>query len=57
MAAIPEEAKGRIEDLIRNLEVATGEILFRDKDLMPIVAAMRQHLNGLRALLGLEKPH
>ncbi len=52
-----DEEKKRIDELISNLEWATGQILLRDKNLTPLVDRMRKNLWGLRALLGVEHPH
>jgi hypothetical protein len=52
-----DEQKQKADDLISNLEIATGEILTRDRVLMPVVKDMRIHLRALRALLGVERPH
>ena len=52
-----DEQKQKVDDLISNLELATGQILLRDKVLMPVVTDMRIHLRALRALLGVERPH
>ena len=51
------DKKEKIGAALNNLETATGEILFHDKRLTPLVASMRQQLFALRALLGLERPH
>jgi hypothetical protein len=52
-----DELKQKADDLISNLELATGEILLRDKVLTPVVTDMRIKLRALRALLGVERPH
>jgi hypothetical protein len=52
-----DDLKQKADDLISNLEIATGEILTRDKLLMPVVKDMRIQLRALRALLGIERPH
>jgi hypothetical protein len=59
MAEVPKDdaTKAKLDALIGNLEVATGEILFRDKTLLSLVTKMRQDLFALRALLGIERPH
>ncbi len=52
-----DDEKKRADDLISNLEMATGQILLRDKLTMPVVEEMRKNLRALRALLGVERPH
>lgn len=49
--------KTKLDSLVSNLELATGAILFRDKQLGPVITKMRQDLFALRALLGIERPH
>ena len=50
-----EEEKQRVEQLISNLEVATGQVFARDSHLGDLVTKMLENLNGLRSLLGLVK--
>jgi len=58
MADAPTDPnKAKFDTLISNLELATGEILARDKQLGPLVTKMRQQLFALRALLGVERAH
>jgi hypothetical protein len=52
-----DATKAKLDALISGLEIATGEILFRDKALLSLVTKMRQDLFGLRAVLGIERPH
>ena len=52
-----DEQKQKADNLLSNLEIATGQILLRDKLLTPIVTEMREHVRALRALLGVERPH
>lgn len=49
--------KTKLDSLVSNLELATGAILLRDKQLGPVITKMRQDLFALRALLGIERPH
>ena len=49
--------KAKFDTIISNLELATGEILARDKQLGLLITKMRQQLFALRALLGIERPH
>lgn len=49
--------KAKLDNLVSNLELATGALLVRDKQLGPIITKMRQDLFALRALLGIERPH
>jgi hypothetical protein len=59
MADPPKDdaTKAKLDALIGGLELATGEILFRDKTLLSLVTKMRQDLFALRAVLGVERPH
>ena len=58
MADAPTDPnKAKFDAIISNLELATGEILARDKQLGPVITKMRQQLFALRALLGIERPH
>ncbi|MGH9146907.1 MAG: hypothetical protein ACRD1Q_09370 [Vicinamibacterales bacterium] len=52
-----DATKAKLDALIGGLELATGEILFRDKSLLSLVTKMRQDLFALRAVLGIERPH
>jgi hypothetical protein len=52
-----DATKVKLDALIGGLELATGEILFRDKSLLSLVTKMRQDLFALRAVLGIERPH
>jgi len=49
--------KVKLDALISSLELATGQILVRDRQLGPLITKMRQQLFALRALLGVERPH
>jgi hypothetical protein len=52
-----DATKAKLDALIGGLELATGEILFRDKSILSLVTKMRQNLFALRAVLGIERPH
>lgn len=52
-----DTTKAKLDALIGGLEMATGEILFRDKTLLSLITKMRQDLFALRAVLGIERPH
>jgi hypothetical protein len=52
-----DATKAKLDALIGGLELATGEILFRDKSILSLVTKMRQDLFALRAVLGIERPH
>jgi len=58
MADVPTDPnKAKFDTILSNLELATGEILARDKQLGALITKMRQQLFALRALLGVERPH
>jgi hypothetical protein len=47
----------QIAILLDKLEVAIGEIAPRQGQNAPLIASMIEHVNGLRSLLGLVRPH
>jgi len=46
----------KAEELLSDMEVTVGQIAPRDGANAPLIAALIQHLNGLRSVLGVERP-
>ena len=52
-----DEERQKAEALISRLETAVGAIFPRDGANAGLLADMIRHLNGLRSLLGIVRPH
>ena len=51
-----ETEKERAGEAIAQLELATGQLLSRDAQLLGLVESMREQLRALRAILQIYKP-